>query len=332
MVNNYNENDRAMERRSQGQGQGQGHAGGAVADAADARRRDPEQNGMNEYERRAEEWNHSNYVQRRREERTLAINNTDGYHFGYRVHTIRSIQVPDYETWNQLFGREILNPTLRNYAQASIDYVQDATNTLPFAGQMEVSLIMAENYRPGVHVAVFIVTLSPHQQFHDGHVIQMEFGEGSQRHQIVNRLFDPNEYAVVSQATEYSILHTVADDEEMLDLLHMCFIDRDFQTMRFAYHGNGNDYDGGYYIADQDYQGQHPWHNDFMSQEPEEPPAAAVAEEEEADVQLVRIPPPPPVNDFARIYYNNIIQYNDIDDDYNENEERHLRDRLPAQG
>ena len=53
-------------------------------------------------------------IQARREERMRAINNTDGYRNGNRIHQLRTIQIINAAHWNQLFGRESLNPTLRN--------------------------------------------------------------------------------------------------------------------------------------------------------------------------------------------------------------------------
>jgi hypothetical protein len=176
-------------------------------------------------------------VMRRRELRSAKVQEqvqSQRYLNGERIHHIRSIQVPSRQIWSELFGNETtLNPELCAYAEASIAFMEDQTQTLQFAGQMEVSLIVQENYRPGVHVAIFIIQLTPHRQFHDGHVIQREFGEGSATHQMINRRFNTDDYAVVSQATEYSILEYVADDDEMLELLHNCFMDDNFNTVRF---------------------------------------------------------------------------------------------------
>ncbi len=212
--------------------------------------------------------------------------------------------------WNELFGREILNPALREYAQASIDWANDETNTLLFAGQMEVSLLMQENFRPGVHIAIFFIYLGPHRQFYDGHAIQMEFGEGSHTHQIVARLFDVTDRAIVQQATEYQILGYLADDDETLDLLHSCFLQPDFRPMRFVLvepnlnHVDVDDYS--YYIVNQNAGDHHRWH-DF-------------ADGDIAAAPAIAIPPPPPINNFEeifnRMYYDdNNIYYRDDDDD-----------------
>jgi hypothetical protein len=291
-------------------------------------RRNPEENGMNEYERATNQWNQSAQVEELRRERSQLINNTAGYYTGHHVHHIRSIQLYDYADWTAIFGRENLNPVLREYAQASMEWAQDETCTRLYAGQMEVSLMMQENYRPGVHVAVFIIHLTPHRRFQDGHVIQMEFGEGSVTHQTINRLFDPNTRAVMLQATEYQILDYVADDNEALDLLHYCFLDG-FNTTRFSYvepvsqnedededdveHGV-DDEGNGYYVVDPYAEDDHNWHEcaEYYRLRPQPQPQPVVAP------VAIAIPPPPPVNDFAAIYFENLgMNYYDNDDDEN---------------
>lgn len=305
-------------------------------------RRNPVENGMDEYERITNEWNESNQVQENRHRRSSLINNTAGYHTGNRIHHLLSMQMYDPADWNALFGRENLDPALRQYTQASMDWVQDETCTLLFAGQMEVSLMMQENYRPGVHVAIFIIHLTPHRRFQDGHVIQREFSEGSVTHQTINRLFDPNSSAIVLQATEYQLLEYVADDDEALDLLYGCFLDRDFNTRRFSYvepverdeedgeeHGV-DDEDDGYYVGDLHAEDNHEWHDCAEYYRPQ-PQWQAVA----APVAAA-IPPPPPVDDFIEpawrnlgmYYYDNEGNEDDEDDEDNENIIRN-RDRRP---
>ena len=319
-----------------------------VAAAAAKIIRDQDQNGMNEYDRVTIEWNQSNEVARLRSVRSSAINNTAGYHTGLRVHHIRTIQASNTQLWGELFRHENLNPELRAYAEASIAFVEDTTNTVLFAGQMEVSLIMQENYRPGVHVAIFIVQLAPHREFHDGHVIQREFSEGSVTHQTINRLFNTEDRAIVSQATEYSILEYLADDDEMSDLLHYCFMDPDFRTMRFSYIPPENNNpavdedDDGQYIVDPDALDIHRVHSfNEEDEHDDDDDDNSYDEDEPARGEVnVAIAPPPPflVNDIAAIYqyyydmYQEDPMYNIIS--YNENNGgAHERDdELPAQG
>jgi len=290
-------------------------------------RYDDEQNGMNEYERRTTEWNQSNQVQEMRARRAAAINNTSGYHTGNRIHHLRTIQMCDPVLWNELFGREILNPILREYAQASINWANDDTNTLLFAGQMDVSLLMQENFRPRVHLAVFFIYLGPHRNFHDGHAIQMEFGEGSHTHQTVARMFDLSDRAIVLQATEYQMLSYLADDDEALDLLHGCFLQPDFAPMRFEFvepdnddHHGDYEYNGGYYVVNQNAANRHRWH-DFADYDDYRPLPDA-----EPEAAIIAIPPPPPPlpaneEDFAEIYRRNLADADADADAYNDNDD-----------
>lgn len=270
-------------------------------------RRNFEENGMNEYERQTTEWNRSNQVQEMRSRRSASINNTSGYYTGNRIHHIRSIQIVSQASWNELFGREILNPELYRYAQAAIDWANDETHTFLFAGQMEVSLLMQENFRPGVHVAIFFIHLAPHRHFRDAHVIQMEFGEGSNTHQTVAQMFDLNndDGSVVQQATEYQMLAYVADDNEAMDLLHSCFLQPDFAPTRFSFvePDPNNQYDYGYYIANPHAEDNHQWHK-FAD-----------------DVIAIPPPPPQPINDFAEIYQENLRRYDDHEyDEYDDDD------------
>ena len=287
---------------------------------------DDEQNGMNEYDRRTTEWNQSDQVQEMRVRRVAAINNTPNYHTGNRIHHLRVIQMNDPIRWNELFGREILNPILREYAQASINWANDETYTLLFAGQMDVSLLMQENFRPGVHIAIFFIYLGPHRHFHDGHAIQMEFGEGSHTHQTVARMFDLSDRAIVLQATEYQMLSYLADDDEALDLLHNCFLQPDFEPMRFVFveptptnDGEGG-HDDGNYIVNLNAGNNHRWHN-FADYDDDD-------DQHQHQHQHQQPPPPPLVNeDFAEIYRRNLAEEDDedfIDNQYQEPNRRNI--------
>jgi hypothetical protein len=286
-----------------------------------------DENGMNEYDRITDEWNRSDEVRRRRTLRMNEINNTPEYYTGNRIHHLRTIQMHSFQLWNQLFQHEAVSPELREYSQASIRFAEDTTQTEVFAGQMEVSLILQENYRPGIHVAIFIIQLFPHRQFYDGHVIQREFGEGSATHQTINRLFNTDDRAVVSQATEYDILGYIADDDDMLYLLDRCFMDPEFTTVQYIYvmppppnHDDDDDNEGddGYYVVD--YHGVNAHEHQVHDFEGDVAAAAAV---------VVAILPPPPANNFPEIYRqyynndeynNNIIPYDDDDSDDEESD------------
>jgi hypothetical protein len=178
----------------------------------------------------ANQWNQSNQVQELRRLRENLVNNTAGYYTGSRIHHLRAIRISSSDTadqcneWVQLFGNEILCPDLQNYAQAG-------------QIEVEVSLLMQENIRAKVHLAIFIIHRAPphHRQFRDGHLIQTEFGEGSRTHQTINRIFDVNRVnrVTVLQATQYQLLGFLASGAEATDLLHDCFLQDDFNPMQF---------------------------------------------------------------------------------------------------
>ena len=257
-------------------------------------------NVWDEYERITNELNRSNQVQERYTNRIRMINNTAGYRTGNQTLHLRSIQMYNWDEWNALFGAEQLDPNLRVYAEAAIDYAQDQTGTVPYAGQMEVSLIMQQNYRPGIHVAIFMIHITPHSRFYDGHIIQKEFGEGSRTHQTINRLFDTNTRAVVLQATQYQFLEYLAHDNEALELIHDCFMDPDFTSMRFSYVADPDHDLGGYYVVNPNALDDHILH--YCAQEDQHQQHQPVAQV----VPVIAIPPPPPIYDIGEIYRINI--------------------------
>lgn len=280
-------------------------------------------NVWDEYERITDEWNRSPQVQEHYTNRNRMINNTAGYRTGNHILHIRSIQMYNAADWNALFSAEQLDPLLREYAQASIENAQDETGTVPYAGQMEVSLIMQENYRGNIHRAIFMVHLTPHRRFHDGHIIQKEFSEGSRTHQTINRLFDPNARAVVLQATQYQFLEYIADDDEAHEVMTDYFMDADpdFTSMRFSYVGGNPDdqepRDGRvYYVADLNALDNHRLHYCAQEDRPEPEPEPAAG----APV-VVAIPPPPPVYDIREIYQRNIEMYYAQDEDDDEHDD-----------
>lgn len=275
----------------------------------------PRDRGMAEYEQATVEWNQRNDVREAHDRRRDAINNIPGYCTGNRVHHLLSIQMTHHEDWDALFGNHILNPTLAQYAQATMDHFHDDTDTLDFTGQMEVSLLMQENYRPGIHLAIYFIHLTPHRCFHDGHMISVEFGEGSATHQTITRLFDTDDRAMVFQATEYQMLSSLADDEDAMELLYTCFVP-EFAPMRFSLVAPPNAVDAGdgYYVPDQNALDDHRWHdfaeyyNDIRNRNLA---AAAGALQQEQEQVQVQIPPPPPINDFAEIYQRALREYDE---------------------
>ena len=251
---------------------------------------------MDAMDERAAEYHTNADIRNRFRDRIAMINNTDRYHTGVNVIQCRTIQMCDPEDWIALFGSE---QQVYPYAQRCMDYDQDETRTVPYAGELEVSLLLEENATPGVHRAVFIVYVTPHQQFYDGHLIEMEYGEGSNRQQTINRMFA---HSIVQEFTEYRILAFLADDAEMNSLLYGYFLDG-FNPMRFGSADDAHD-------EEQDRIRRHECRNvvnvvlrDGLDPNAVVPALAAV---------VAIPPPPPPVNNFAAIYQE---YYGDEDDD-----------------
>lgn len=255
--------------------------------------------------------------------RLAMINNTDGYRTGNRVLDCRSIQMFDPEDWVALFGP---NEPMRPYVQRCMEYATDDTRTVPYAGELEVSLLLEENAnpeQPGTpHRAVFLVSVTPHRQFETGHIIEVEYGEGSNTQEAINRIFNTDLAeedglrAIVQQFTEYQLLAYLADETQMMNLLYTYFLDG-FNPMRFV-----NEQDAAANPGDA-WRLRHNCvnvvnqvlHNGVDPYIPGVVPFAAAP----VAVVPVAIPPPPPVNDFAAIYRE---EYNIIHND----------DYYPAQG
>ena len=241
--------------------------------------------------------------------RLATINNTDGYRTGNRVLDCRSIQMFDPEDWVALFGP---NEAMRPYVQRCMEFATDDTRTVPYAGELEVSLLLEENAnpeQPGTpHRAVFLVSVTPHRQFETGHIIEVEYGEGSNTQEAINRIFntelaeEDGLRAIVQQFTEYQLLAYLADETQMINLLYTYFLDG-FNPMRFVNERDLVDPDDAWRLR----------HNcvnvvNIVLHNGVDPNARAAA-------APVAIPPPPPVNDFAAIYREeyNIIHNDDYD-------------------
>ena len=251
---------------------------------------------MDAMDERLAEWHADEDIRDLFHGRLAMINNTEGYYTGDRVLHCRTIQMCTPEDWFALFGRD-QSAYPYSYTDRCMNYSQDETGLVPYPGELEVSLLLEENVTPGIHRAVFIVYVSPHEQFHDGHIIEMEYGEGSNRQQSINRIFARS---IVQEFTEYQLLAFLADDHEMNSLLYGYFLDG-FNPMRF---GDAQD-------EEDVLRRRHECCNivnvvlhdgDDLNANADDPPAVA-------------IPPPPPVNDFAAIYREN---FGDADNDHDE--------------
>ena len=252
--------------------------------------------------------------------RLAMINNTDGYFTGNRLLDCRSIQMFDPEDWVALFGP---NEPMRPYVQRCMEFATDETRTVPYAGELEVSLLLEENAnpeRPGTHRAVFLVSVTPHRQFETGHIIEVEYGEGSNTQEAINRIFNTEVAeedglrAIVQQFTEYQLLAYLADETQMMNLLYTYFLDG-FNPMRFVNEGYLVDPNDAWRLRHQCVNVVNQvLHNGVDPYIPGVVPFAAAP----VDVPIA-IPVPPPVNDFAAIYRE---EYNIINND----------DYYPAQG
>lgn len=237
--------------------------------------------------------------------RLAMINNTDGYITGNRVLDCRSIQMYDPEDWIALFGP---NEPMRPYVQRCMEFAADDTRTVPYAGELEVSLLLEENAnpaRPGTHRAVFLVSVTPHRQFETGHIIEVEYGEGSNTQEAINRIFntelaeEDGLRAIVQQFTEYQLLAFLADENQMISLLYNYFLDG-FNPMRFVDEQNAVD------PADA-WRRRHACVNvvNNVLHNGVDPNAPFVPRQRADREAPVAIPVPPPVNDFAAIYREN---------------------------
>ena len=189
--------------------------------------------------------NHAEFLRRQK-----LINNTQNYHTGNVIHHGRPIQMVDPYDWNALFGNVFLPADLVSYAEDSIRYAQDG---ILDGGQMEVTLLMERDFNgPGRHLGVFLIHLTPHRQFYNGHVVKIYFQENSIICHTIERLFDIQTKAIVVQMSEYDILKFLADEDEMLSLLDTFL--HGFNPMRFGI----NDYG---YIVDPEAENIHPFHD-----------------------------------------------------------------------
>jgi hypothetical protein len=273
---------------------------------------------MDEMDARAAEYHANENIREMFRARLAAINNTDGYHTGYRVLDCRTIQMFDPADWIALFGP---NEPMRPYVQRCMEYAADQTRTVPYAGELEVSLLLEENAnpaQPGTHRAVFLVFVTPHQQFETAHIIEVEYGEGSNTQQAINRLFNTEvaeEYgrrAIVQQFTEYQILAFLADETQMINLLYTYFLDG-FNPMRFVEERNADPADDDWRLRRHQCVNvvNEVLHNGIDPNAAV--PAVVPAAPNDPDVAIA-IPPPPPVHDFAAIYRVNFGFENDEDD------------------
>jgi hypothetical protein len=232
------------------------------------------------------EWNSSRDVQDQLRARSNLINNTDNYQTGNDVHHLRTVQMVEVEVWQSLFrGRAVNHEAIQYAFQIMREYNNPDTefNT----GNLQVSLLLEENVRPGVHEAIFMIHVTPHCATHHGHMVRYEFEEGSQQQQIIEAIFDINSPAtIVEQCNEFDILSSLACEYEMQELLHGVFL-QGMNSKRFP--GEHYHHDCSGLLLNLLALGRN------RAEEEEE-------EEDDAIAYPYQVPPPPRVNDFAEIY------------------------------
>lgn len=152
---------------------------------------------------------------------------TSDYKSGNVIHHGRSIIINNIQDWNSLFKQdENFNSSLTMYRK----YILGLTPC-----ECHVTLMIEHNYRPNIHLAILIIHKNPHQQFHDGHAVQIEFGNKSQTHQNIERLFDLKKPTTrVVQMSENDMLLFMANDDNYADLLYGCFF-YNFKPIRFSH-------------------------------------------------------------------------------------------------
>jgi hypothetical protein len=174
-----------------------------------------------------DEWYCRDDLRKKYHERLADVRNIKGFRGMSHLMNCLTVQMSNPKDWNDLFGRESLRPVLQEYTSNYWRYTQDKTGTIPYTGELEVSLLLEKNAipsRPGVHRAVFLIYITAHKQFYDGHIIGIEFGEGSNTHQVIQRIFHVGTRALIEEITQRDMLTFLADYYEMETLLHEYFL------------------------------------------------------------------------------------------------------------
>jgi hypothetical protein len=184
------------------------------------------------YMKRSQEWHLIPSIQDRYRRR---LNDMSHIYTSYKncdkIHHGRLIVIKDIKDWNSLFcHEEKFNSYLSIYRKSIYGLT---------LCECKVTLLLEHNYRPSIHLAIFIIHKNPHQQFHDGHAVQIEFGDKSQTHQNIERLFDLRKPTTrVVQMSEYDMLRFMANDDNYADLLYGCF-SHNFKPIRFSHISQG---------------------------------------------------------------------------------------------
>lgn len=274
-----------------------------------------------QFENEVRRWNQSPDVQDIIRNRSRLINNTNGYFTGNDRHQLRQIQLMDQEMWDLLFGGQYGEYLHADASVYGTRIIQDMQMNDGFE-VLDISLLVNENVEHGgIHQMIFFISVYPHQSMRYGHMVRYDVVEGSEQYEIIEDLFratGDNPNAVVGECSEYEMLEVLADEYEMLDLLHYVFL-RGIHSRQFQL-------DGGHLIHEHAFVGlnrrlrEQPQHNynDYYDDEDNEDNDDD-NDDEPIYAAAIPPPPPPPQNDYnlAEIYHrivnNENNQMNHID-------------------
>ena len=246
------------------------------------------------------EWNSSIVVENHIRERSGMVNNTSGYHSGNNEHALLSVQMVDVDIWHSLFVGRDIHPEAVLYAHRLMNDFTDP-NIEFHTEHLDVSLLLEENVRPGIHRAIFIINVHPYCMSVHGHIVSYEFEEGSEEQQTIRDVFR-EEVSIVKRCTEYDILSMLACEDEMRYMLAV-----------FSQGMNSLQFPEREYI-------QHECSGivgNILALGDERRREEAAAEEHQPPYQ---VPPPPQVNDFDEIY-NYYYNENGFDENNDRNQE-----------
>ena len=180
-----------------------------------------------DYDDEAEYHNRSLNIIEMKNARQQPIDSLPDYNTGNRGHHLPTIQITSRHEWNKL------NLTIDgqpNFIENLLGQ-NDSGHDNQF-GELRISLIRRENQQTGNHDAIFIIYSIPHYHGIDGHVVCINYADGSDIDLIISDFFDNRECCIVLEMSENQILNYFAKDTDALHILQEYFIDG-FNSIRF---------------------------------------------------------------------------------------------------
>lgn len=279
-----------------------------------------------QFDNEVRRWNQLPDVQNIIGGRSRLINNTNGYFTGNHRHQLRQIQLTDQETWDLLFGGQYgdyLHVDASAYGRRIIQEMQENAGF----EVIDISLLVDENVgQGGIHQMIFFINVYPHQSMRYGHMVRYDVADDSEQYEIIEDFFrvtGDNPNAVVGACSEYEMLEALADEYEMLDLLHYVFL-RGIDSRRF--HLDGEDLIRDHPFAglnrrlreDVDYEDE----NDSDDDDDDDHDDDSEDDDEENNpvdnVYVAAIPPPPQNRYNLAEIYNRIVNNENNPVDYRE--------------